>query len=69
MAKPYAISSKPDKKWQAQCDMRTLIDAKAIQSDAARMRQAQAAAQEEAKKAAAVAKTLSTKAPKKKGGK
>jgi len=55
------MSMKPDKKWQAQCDMRTLMDAKAIQSDKARMVAAQKAAEEEAKKAAAVAKTLKGK--------
>lgn len=49
---------KPDKKWQAECDMRTLMDAKAIQADKARMVAAQKAAVEQAKKAAAVAKTL-----------
>lgn len=52
------MSMKPDKKWQAECDMRTLMDAKAIQADKSRMMAAQKAAVEQAKKAAAVAKTL-----------
>lgn len=56
MAKPMMM--KMDKKYQAECDMRSLMEAKAIQADKSRMAAAKKAAEEQAKKAAAVAKTL-----------
>lgn len=64
MAKAAIGMNKPDKKWQAECDLRTLIQAKEIQANAARMKAAQAAAKEEAKKAAQVAKSMTGKGKK-----
>lgn len=52
---------KMDKKWQAECDVHTLMLAQEIKADAARMRAAKAAAQEQAKQAAKVAQTMAKK--------
>lgn len=60
MAKGMQVA-KMDKKWQAECDLRTLIQAKEIQANASRLKAAQSAAREEAKKAAQVAKSMNGK--------
>lgn len=57
MPKNMAMT-KEDKKWQAESDVRTLMQAREIQADAARMRAAKAAAERQAKEAAKVAKAM-----------
>lgn len=47
--------SDEDKKWQAECDMRTLMEAKKIESDPKRLKAAQAMAKEKMMEAAKVA--------------